>query len=66
MAANLGLDSDTTAAIAGQIGGAYYGEAGIPEAWRKRLAMGQLIGEMAEQLATSSSTTSTIKAQPLY
>jgi ADP-ribosyl-[dinitrogen reductase] hydrolase len=29
-AANLGDDADTTAAICGQIAGAYYGESGIP------------------------------------
>lgn len=36
-AANLGADADTTAAIAGQLAGAYYGESGIPAHWRKRL-----------------------------
>ena len=30
MAANLGEDADTTAAICGQLAGAYYGESGIP------------------------------------
>lgn len=30
MAANLGGDSDTTAAVCGQVAGAYYGEGGIP------------------------------------
>lgn len=47
MAANLGDDADTTAAIYGQLAGAFYGEQGIPEGWRSRLAMVDLIiGEM--------------------
>jgi ADP-ribosyl-[dinitrogen reductase] hydrolase len=33
MAVNLGDDADTTGAVYGQIGGAYYGESGIPAAW---------------------------------
>ena len=37
-AANLGEDADTTAAIAGQLAGAVYGAASLPEAWRARLA----------------------------
>ena len=51
LAANLGDDADTTAAIAGQIAGAYYGEEGIPQKWRKQLTQGEMIGEMATQLA---------------
>ena len=38
-AANLGDDADTTAAICGQIAGAYYGASAIPRPWRARLAM---------------------------
>ena len=37
-AANLGEDSDTTAAVAGQLAGALYGLSGIPAAWLDRLA----------------------------
>jgi ADP-ribosylglycohydrolase len=37
-AANLGDDADTTAAICGQVGGAY-GESGIPRKCLERLAM---------------------------
>lgn len=55
MATNLGDDADTTAAITGQIAGAYYGENGIPQAWRERLVMGEMIGQMAEELLTSPS-----------
>jgi len=49
-AANLGDDADTTAAICGQIAGAYYGEAGIPAGWLQRLAMHEKIGTLADQL----------------
>jgi ADP-ribosylglycohydrolase len=50
MAANLGDDSDTTAAVFGQIAGAYYGLGGIPENWRNRLAKLGLIMEIADSL----------------
>lgn len=33
LAANAGGDADTNAAVAGQIAGAYYGHAGIPDEW---------------------------------
>lgn len=38
LAANLGDDADTTAAITGQFAGALYGAAGIPAEWRRKLA----------------------------
>jgi ADP-ribosyl-[dinitrogen reductase] hydrolase len=50
-AANLGDDADTTAAITGQLAGAYYGETGIPQKWLDTVAMGKDIGAMAEQLS---------------
>jgi ADP-ribosyl-[dinitrogen reductase] hydrolase len=50
-AANLGDDADTTAAICGQIAGAYYGAAGIPPAWLERLAMFEEITALADRLA---------------
>jgi ADP-ribosyl-[dinitrogen reductase] hydrolase len=49
-AANLGDDADTTAAICGQIAGAYYGESGIPGHWLERLVMADEIRAMADQL----------------
>jgi ADP-ribosyl-[dinitrogen reductase] hydrolase len=49
-AANLGDDADTTAAIVGQIAGAYYGIHAIPGHWRAKLHMGQEIEEMALKL----------------
>jgi ADP-ribosyl-[dinitrogen reductase] hydrolase len=49
-ATNLGDDADTTAAICGQIAGAFYGESGIPSHWRKRLVMAGNIRRLADQL----------------
>ena len=37
LAANLGHDADTVAAVAGQLAGALYGLSGIPAAWRERV-----------------------------
>lgn len=50
LAVNLGDDADTTGAIYGQLAGAFYGEAGIPSAWRARLAQADLITRLADQL----------------
>lgn len=49
-AANLGDDADTTAAIAGQIAGAYYGCSSIPPGWLKKLYMREKIQDYAERL----------------
>jgi len=50
MAANLGDDADTTAAIYGQIAGVFYGENGIPAPWRTRLHEGEAIAALGAQL----------------
>jgi ADP-ribosyl-[dinitrogen reductase] hydrolase len=50
-AANLGDDADTTAAIAGQIAGAFYGETAIPTHWKKQVTMASEIGQIAQQLS---------------
>lgn len=50
LAANLGDDADTTAAVCGQIAGAHYGAGGIPAAWLERLAKREVIIQLAEQL----------------
>jgi len=49
-AANLGDDADTTAAICGQVAGAFYGESGIPSRWRDKLAMRDEIASLAKEL----------------
>ena len=52
-ATNLGDDTDTTAAICGQVAGAYYGESGIPQKWLKKLAMRQEITQLADRLCAN-------------
>lgn len=54
-AVNLGNDADSTGAVYGQLAGAFYGEAGIPAAWRQRLHAGDLIATVAERLFEASS-----------
>jgi ADP-ribosyl-[dinitrogen reductase] hydrolase len=52
-AANLGDDADTTAAVCGQIAGAYYGASGIPAQWLERLAMREEIANLADRLCST-------------
>ena len=49
-AANLGDDADTTAAVAGQIAGAFYSVENIPAAWQEQVFMGDEIKRMAMRL----------------
>jgi ADP-ribosyl-[dinitrogen reductase] hydrolase len=49
-ATNLGHDADTTAAICGQLAGAYYGAGAIPGPWLKKLVQANMIGSLADQL----------------
>ena len=50
MAANLGEDADTTAAVTGQLAGALYGLAAIPAEWIDRLARRHELVAVAERL----------------
>jgi ADP-ribosyl-[dinitrogen reductase] hydrolase len=50
LAANLGDDADTTAAVYGQLAGAFYGQSGIPSSWLTQLALHDTILSLAEQL----------------
>ncbi|MDK2894348.1 MAG: ADP-ribosyl-[dinitrogen reductase] hydrolase [Moorella sp. (in: firmicutes)] len=52
LAVNLGDDADTTGAVYGQLAGAYYGEDGIPEEWREKIAMRERIETLAEKIFT--------------
>ena len=54
LAANLGDDADTTAAVFGQLGGAFYGVDAIPAKWLAKLAMRELIEQMADDLLALS------------
>lgn len=50
LAVNLGDDADTTGAVYGQLAGALYGQAGIPEEWKAKLALRETIESYANQL----------------
>ena len=54
LAANLGDDADTTAAIYGQLAGAYYGLAAIPASWRTQITLHDQILTLANQLSAES------------
>jgi ADP-ribosyl-[dinitrogen reductase] hydrolase len=54
LAVNLGDDADTTGAVYGQLAGAFYGEQGIPQEWRTRLAHRSPIESHADQLLLCS------------
>jgi len=56
-AVNIGNDADTTAAICGQIAGAYYGLDGIPTEWRDACYMRVEIEELAAKLFNQSANT---------
>jgi ADP-ribosylglycohydrolase len=49
-AVNLGWDADTMGAVYGQLAGAYYGEGGIPDAWRKTIMKRDFIIGLADAL----------------
>ena len=50
LAVNLGDDADTTAAVYGQLAGAFYGKEGIPANWLENLTYRKEIESMAEKL----------------
>ena len=50
LAANLGDDADTTAAVVGQLAGAFYGMEGIPELWLEAVAERENIKDLAAEL----------------
>ncbi len=56
LAVNLGEDADTVGAVYGQLAGAYYGEADIPESWVQTIVMGDKIRRFAEKLFALSMT----------
>ena len=56
LAVNLGDDADTTGAVYGQIAGAFYGEAELPESWRAKIAMPDVIKKFADKLFALSLT----------
>ena len=53
-AVNLGNDADTTAAVCGQLAGAYYGFNKIPKKWRDKLYMHDMILNICDELFSNS------------
>ena len=64
-AANLGEDADTTAAVCGQLAGAYYGENGIPDQWLSVLVERDGISQLADRLMALSLTAPLTQLAPL-
>lgn len=56
LAANIGNDADTTAAICGQIAGAYYGVSNIPERWVSKLTLSGDIKDVGRALMRVSNS----------
>ncbi|MBY6093949.1 ADP-ribosylglycohydrolase family protein [Ferrimonas balearica] len=54
LAANLGDDADTTAAVYGQLAGAYYGIQGLPESWLEKLYWRECISKLAVLLTCAN------------
>jgi len=54
LAANLGEDADTTAAITGQLAGALHGASSIPAPWLEKLAWRPQIAGMADALMSAA------------
>jgi ADP-ribosyl-[dinitrogen reductase] hydrolase len=50
LAVNLGKDTDTTAAVTGQLAGSYYGCDAIPKKWKIKLAKYEIIENIATKL----------------
>lgn len=50
LAVNLGDDADTTGSIYAQLAGAFYGNEGIPIAWRDHVTMADAISAYADEL----------------
>ncbi len=71
MAANLGEDADTTAAITGQLHGPLYGASGIPEIWISRVVWAEQIRVKAATLVgntpppSSFSSAITLSTSPI-
>ena len=61
-AANLGDDADTTAAVVGQLAGAFHGARGIPAHWLQVLAMRGQIQALADALHERNPTTQGVQA----
>ncbi|MGU3329458.1 ADP-ribosylglycohydrolase family protein [Methylobacterium mesophilicum] len=54
LAVNLGDDADTVGAVTGQLAGAAYGLAAIPQEWVSRLAWNERLVQISERLCAAS------------
>jgi ADP-ribosylglycohydrolase len=63
LAANLGEDADAVAAVTGQLAGAMWGERGIPEDWRAKLAWRDRIRDRAVRLFELGTTAADLVAR---
>lgn len=63
LAVNLGHDSDTVAAVTGQLAGALYGRAGIPQRWLEKLVWRKQIEDRVASLLRAGKQTRKTKAQ---
>lgn len=63
LAVNLGHDSDTVAAVTGQLAGALYGRAGIPQRWLEKLAWRKQIDDRVASLLRTGKQARRTKGQ---
>ena len=63
LAVNLGHDSDTVAAVTGQLAGALYGRSGIPQRWLEKLAWRKQIEDRVASLLRARKQARKTKAQ---
>lgn len=64
LAANLGDDSDTVAAVTGQLAGALCGLSGIPERWSSRVAWSSEIADRARRLLVAGASGPRVSSAP--
>jgi ADP-ribosyl-[dinitrogen reductase] hydrolase len=64
-AANLGDDADTTAAVCGQLAGAYYGMSGIPSHWLAQVVQRDMIQALADRLHRRGTKAQQIKFEDM-
>ncbi|AOS46116.1 ADP-ribosyl-[dinitrogen reductase] glycohydrolase [Lacunisphaera limnophila] len=55
-AIRFGEDTDTVAAVYGQLAGAYYGESAIPPVWKSAIARRELVYRLADRIAADAAS----------
>jgi ADP-ribosylglycohydrolase len=64
LVANLGNDADSTAAVYGQIAGAYYGVSGIPSEWYNKLSVRPLLDAFMNEIEVLSNNSAYKTTKP--